>query len=389
MNCHPGHKSALQADGSCSQETTAERVVVADDSSIDSIQLPEPTEGHLYHVGYGEPQRVQGSEAPATKRRLKEMLHYMETVVGADPLFDEVKGECQNRHELCAFWAAIDECTVNPSYMKLTCAAACLTCDHLKFETRCPVQENMDDTNIWKPGDLDAMFERIVAQYADKVSVMAQPGGENEMNHKIGDAAWVVVVDDFLTPLECETLIQLGASQGYELSKDVGAKKFDGTYDSLQSNGRTSTNAWCVDDCYQNATTKAVLHKLEELTGIPDANSEYLQLLRYEPGQFYEMHHDYIPHHIDRAQGVRILTAFLYLNDVEEGGGTHFNDMDITCQPKRGRIVLWPSVKDRDPNRRDDRTHHEALPVEKGIKYGANAWFHQRNFKEPYKNNCI
>jgi hypothetical protein len=37
-----------------------------------------------------------------------------------------------------------------------------------------------------------------------------------------------------------------------------------------------------------------------------------------------DTHHDYIEHDIERPQGVRILTVFLYLNDVEEGGGTNF-----------------------------------------------------------------
>jgi tRNA nucleotidyltransferase (CCA-adding enzyme) len=36
-------------------------------------------------------------------------------------------------------------------------------------------------------------------------------------------------------------------------------------------------------------------------------------------------HHDYIAHNIDRQQGVRILTVFLYLNDVVGGGGTSPN----------------------------------------------------------------
>lgn len=63
----------------------------------------------------------------------------------------------------------------------------------------------------------------------------------------------------------------------------------DGKHGSKISSGRTSTNAWCVDRCYRNATTQALVHRLEEITGIPDANSEYLQLLRYEPGQFYEV----------------------------------------------------------------------------------------------------
>lgn len=30
---------------------------------------------------------------------------------------------------------------------------------------------------------------------------------------------------------------------------------------------------------------------------------------------------DYIPYQVDRPTGVRILTFYMYLNDVEEGGG--------------------------------------------------------------------
>jgi prolyl 4-hydroxylase len=62
--------------------------------------------------------------------------------------------------------------------------------------------------------------------------------------------------------------------------------------------------------------------------------------------------------------------VFLYLNEVEEGGGTHFKGLDITVQPKPGRAVVWPSVLDHDPNGKDPRTNHEALSVIKGVKYG-------------------
>ena len=64
---------------------------------------------------------------------------------------------------------------------------------------------------------------------------------------------------------------------------------------------------------------------------------------------------------------------YLYLNDVEAGGGTNFLYLHITVMPKRGRAVLWPSVKNHNPNKEDKRTKHQALPVDGGIKYGANA----------------
>jgi hypothetical protein len=64
----------------------------------------------------------------------------------------------------------------------------------------------------------------------------------------------------------------------------------------------------------------------------------------------------------------------LYLNDVEEGGETEFPRLGLRVRPKTGRAVLWPSVLDSHPNHWDQRSDHQALPVVKGIKYGANAW---------------
>lgn len=103
----------------------------------------------------------------------------------------------------------------------------------------------------------------------------------------------------------------------------------------------------------------------------------------------WQTHHDYIPHLKTRQAGVRLLTVFLYLNDVEEGGGTDFPDLGITVQPKRGRALIWPSVLDEDPDEKDGRTMHQALPVKKGIKYGANAWVHQRSVNVQMVVSCF
>lgn len=79
----------------------------------------------------------------------------------------------------------------------------------------------------------------------------------------------------------------------------------------------------------------------------------------------------------------------MYLSDVEEGGGTNFSKVGITVKPKKGRAVLWPSVLDGEPNEEDFRSEHQSLPVIEGVKYGANVWLHQRDFKTPYKFRCI
>ena len=77
---------------------------------------------------------------------------------------------------------------------------------------------------------------------------------------------------------------------------------------------------------------------------------------------------------------MRILTVFFYLNTVAEdgGGGTYFPRLNLTVHPVRGSVLIWPSTLDDQPDAKDPRTNHQAMPVLKGIKYGANAWIHQR-----------
>jgi prolyl 4-hydroxylase len=110
-----------------------------------------------------------------------------------------------------------------------------------------------------------------------------------------------------------------------------------------------------------------VIERITNITKIPETNSEYLQLLKYTPVEFYKTHHDYLEFGRTRQSGARLITVFLYLNEVEEGGGTEFPDYDITVTPKRGRALIWPSVKDEDPDEMDERTEHQALPVIKGV----------------------
>jgi len=96
----------------------------------------------------------------------------------------------------------------------------------------------------------------------------------------------------------------------------------------------------------------------------------------------------YAGHQKDRQCGPRILTVFMYLNDVEAGGGTRFTDLDLTVMPKVGRVLIWPSVYDSDPMVQDPRMMHEAMAVEAGVKFGANGWIHMYDYLGPQSRGC-
>lgn len=202
--------------------------------------------------------------------------------------------------------------------------------------------------------------------------------------------ALIVMLDRFPEALTLLlSCLCLGHTMKYQRSHDVGDRRPDGTLSKVVSEGRTSTNAWCIDICEEDEVLQQVTARLSGLVDLPESNAENLQLLRYEESQFYNIHHDYVWLHRDKQGGPRILTVFVYLNDVPKGGGTNFDQLNITVTPKRGRVLIWPSVLDEAPLDIDDRTSHQALAVEEGIKYGANFWFHLRDFKTPNGIGCM
>ena len=96
------------------------------------------------------------------------------------------------------------------------------------------------------------------------------------------------------------------------------------------SQSRTSTNAWCRSDCENEPFVRQLINKIEDTTTVPYANYESFQVLRYTEGQYYRTHHDSSAADFQIPCGPRILTFFLYLSDVEEGGETAFPTLGLT-----------------------------------------------------------
>ena len=202
--------------------------------------------------------------------------------------------------------------------MLTNCAPACRTCHLIDIDARCP--RLIDPIPALKPGDLNKMFERIVKDAPGNrtlteeerqefkenktpeytVNVVSRPTSSPSIEvSSVLDKSlppWLITFDDFLTPEECQTLIDLGFEAGYERSRDVGKQNFDGSFEGKESAGRTSENAWCsaAKNCRQNEVVQRVMNRMSGVMGIPAENSEDLQLLRYEKSQFYKSHHDYI-----------------------------------------------------------------------------------------------
>eukprot|EP00041_Stephanoeca_diplocostata_P011031 m.178061 g.178061 ORF g.178061 m.178061 type:complete len:145 (-) comp18385_c0_seq5:7446-7880(-) len=142
-----------------------------------------------------------------------------------------------------------------------------------------------------------------------------------------------------------------------------------------------------MGECKESQVNRALEGRIARITGTPVDIQEYFQVLSYDEGQYYKVHHDYIDGHATMPCGPRILTAFIYFSDVEEGGHTHFPMLGIKVPPKQGRMLLWPHVFGANLTK-DHRTEHEAMPVIKGNKISANAWLHLYDFRTPNNLGC-
>ena len=194
----------------------------------------------------------------------------------------------------------------------------------------------------------------------------------------------VVELHDFVTPAEAAAF------------QRVCKPHFERSLAGDQLNPvRTSFQCWCnFPGCFMDEDVHRVTRRINHVTGTNFDNGEDIQIVRYEPGQFYKVHHDQNTA-VWAPQGPRVLTFFMYLNTPEGGGETWFPQVTnvngsrgIMVQPKAGSAILWPSTLDAAPMHADHRTNHAAQPVTQGIKFAANMWIHQFDFKTPSERGC-
>lgn len=144
---------------------------------------------------------------------------------------------------------------------------------------------------------------------------------------------------------------------------------------TLQSELRTSHSMHFVPSMYDAMVAEFVKH-IAAIAELPPAHAEPLGVLRYGPGQEYRPHYDYYTD--DRHEGQRTTTVFVYLNDVEEGGGTEFPRLGVRVEPKRGKAVKFFNCD--AAGQPDPQTLHAGLPVIRGEKWLATLWFWDRPF---------
>lgn len=145
---------------------------------------------------------------------------------------------------------------------------------------------------------------------------------------------------------------------------------------------RTSHDA-PFDVLHEDLALRMVQARMAAAAQLPLDQAEQLIVLRYEPGQEYRAHRDYLPPDAiarDRpGAGNRLRTICVYLNDVEAGGATTFPNAKLRIEPRAGDAIIFDNLT--TAGQPDSSSLHAGLPVERGVKWLATLWFRQRPYR--------
>jgi prolyl 4-hydroxylase len=200
-----------------------------------------------------------------------------------------------------------------------------------------------------------------------------------ETGEKVNNDPLVCVFEEFLTELEIEQLL---AAAKPKLRQALVSAADSG----VESTGRSGRNCWIAHG--YNAVVEELSLRVAEVVGIPLEHAESLQLIHYAENEEYAPHFDAWDAATERGQrcmlkgGQRMATCLFYLNDVEQGGGTSFPNLDMEIRAKKGRMVLFHNCHEGSTVRHPDSLHG-GMPVLQGEKWACNFWFRELEYQAP------
>ena len=181
------------------------------------------------------------------------------------------------------------------------------------------------------------------------------------------------IVKNFLNDKECKDIIRASKSN-FTPSTVVDT--------GIDKKQRSSTT------CHYSNSSKACQLLLDQLQkkicnymNISVDYTEKPQIQQYCRGNQFKLHHDFF-HDTTLSEtqceeyGNRTWTCMIFLNDVEKGGETHFENLNIKVKPEEGMALIWNNLlPDSTPNY---NTLHAGLPVIRGKKYIITQWFREK-----------
>jgi prolyl 4-hydroxylase len=205
----------------------------------------------------------------------------------------------------------------------------------------------------------------------------------------------LLLVKNFMSKEECDKIIETAKPR---LEHSTVAVVEGGKQDSKPDNQvRTSSTAWLNARSTGLKLLDDITERVYELVKVPMDHAEDMQVLHYGYKQHYHAHHDFFDPNMYPTEEYkkghnRMITVFMYLSDVEEGGETNFPyatgdkyltsydkcEMGLKVKPKLGDCIIFYSMKAEahrsEGNQLDNNSLHAGCDVLKGDKWSANYW---------------
>lgn len=195
----------------------------------------------------------------------------------------------------------------------------------------------------------------------------------------LSEAPKIGVIKGFASPASCKWLIRRsGALLAPGLVNDAK------TGQTSAHNMRTAMAA-AFTVLHRDVVLAAMQARASRATGLAVAQHEPPNVIRYEPGQEFTEHFDFIDPLSDHFRdelailGQRVVTCLTYLNDDFEGAETHFPTAGLRLRGGVGDCILFVNVlPDGQPDR---RTLHAGMSPIQGRKWILSQWL--RNKVQP------
>ena len=191
----------------------------------------------------------------------------------------------------------------------------------------------------------------------------------------------IFYIDKFITNKEIEYIIN--ASKGKLNKANVSYLNKDAkNYKNYK--GRTNKSYWL--DKNSDPITLKLCKRIAKEVDCDWIHFENFQIIHYGPGEEYQYHFDaYNKKELEKynnfcgERGNRLKTVLVYMNNVEEGGGTGFKNIgkgETVVEAKKGRMVVFENVNKK--NEIYKRSLHAGLPIIKGEKWAFNLWLREK-----------
>ena len=252
-------------------------------------------------------------------------------------------------------------------------------------DTKIPFKFYQESINAFKNNikNKEEIWERYkLAKYRDpntliKININSLPSIQNKIY--LNYDPLIYIIDDYVPHDVCDHIIENYKSR-LELAKvDYGK---DSKESQVKTSERNNKTAWFYYN--EDGKIKELFNKISQLIDFPIENAEKIQLINYNVGEKYVCHYDgYTENDIRINDGQRMVTCFIYLNNLQEnqGGHTEFNKLNIKVAPKKGRLLVFYNTE-KDSNKLHDLSMHGGNEILSGEKWACNIWFRDKIYNK-------